>query len=714
MRHYLLLIIMPFALSAFVFFVTKNQLNTYKVNTTIYTGLASGSSISALEGARLDLLGTRTDFDNLIKIVEERNTIEEVSLQLLTTHLMMDAANDSIISKKSFEDLKEIIPKDVNKIIIKDDFQKTLENIRKYKDQNHQNFIYQILNNDHPNYSIEKISHKLKVRRVHSSDFIEITYNSNDPGICKNTVSILTDIVIDKYSQIKNNQSGSVVDYFLEQLEIASKDLEEAENRLMKFNQDNQIINYYEQTKHVASEKEHFELTYLDIRLKNVAAESVLQSLEGKMSSRQKQKLNNDKILNLRNKLSDINVNISLKTYDFEKDSTNHDQLIDEIANLKRKAIEVQNELSTTVRTQFLLDNTIDGVPTAAIISDWIAKVIEFESTKAQLLLGDVKRKEYQQLYVDYAPLGAQMKRIERKISVAEREYLSILHSLGLAKLKKQNVKINANLQVVEEPLFPIQPEPSKRKYIIILSFMLGFVIPAFTILLLDFFDQNLNTSKKAEDRIGLKVDAIFPNFANPKRKVDVEVVKQRGVEIIARKLILNSTQKGNTQPEINLVFSTLNSEGKTTIIKLLLEELSKSNLKVLFLTHQQIEEETNFDVLTYEISSSFHRIETIDEVINDSSIDLNQYEYIFCELPGILYNTYPIKLFNNVHGSYLVTRANRPWKNSDDYSLEVILETIKNNKPKVILNGIRMEEMESVLGNLPKQKNFLNKIVTS
>lgn len=703
---------MPFALAAFVFWITKNQPKTYKANTTIYTGLASGSSISALEGAKLDILGTRTDFDNLINLVEERNTIEEVSLQLLSTHLFVEKANDTIISKKSYNDLMEMVPEDVKKLVVENDFEKTLNNIRKYKNRNHQNFIYQLLNNEHPDYSIKKISGKLKVRRVHSSDFIEMLYTSSDPGICKNTLTILTNILTDKYSKIKYVQSESAVGYFKEQLRIAAEDLENAENKLMVFNQKNKIINYYEQTKHVSSEKEHFQLTYLDIKLRNVAAESVLQALEAKMSSRQKQRINNDNILHLRNKLSDINLEIAMKTYNADKDSLDEDQFIEEVANLKRKAVEVQEELSNTVKSQFLLDNSVDGVPTAAIITDWINKVIEYESTKAQLVLGDIKKKEYDQMFVDYAPLGAQMKRIERKIAVAEREYLSILHSLGLAKLKQQNIKVSSKLEVAEEPLFPISAEPSKRKYVIILGFMLGFIIPAFIILLLDFLNPNLNTARKAEEQIGLKVDAIFPNFANAKQKIDVETVKKRGTEIIARKLILNSTQKEIEKPEINLVFSILDNEGKTTVIKFLLNELTNSDHKVLLLTSNDIEDENKFDIYKYQIKHSFHRIETINELLDEESkIDINQYDYIFCELPGILHNTYPIKLFNNIHESYLVTRANRPWKKSDDYSLEIILEMIDSNKPKVILNGVRMEEMETVLGDLPKHKSFIRKI---
>ena len=46
------------------------------------------------------------------------------------------------------------------------------------------------------------------------------------------------------------------------------------------------------------------------------------------------------------------------------------------------------------------------------------------------------------------------MKRLERKIDIAEREYLSLLHSLGLAKLRQQNVELKSNLKLIEVPFF--------------------------------------------------------------------------------------------------------------------------------------------------------------------------------------------------------------------------------------------------------------------
>jgi uncharacterized protein involved in exopolysaccharide biosynthesis len=101
-----------------------------------------------------------------------------------------------------------------------------------YKAQNYNNFIYELINYSNPFYSSESISSKVKVRRVQSSDLISISYQSSDPGICKGTLEILTEVFIQEYANIKVNQSDAVVKYFEAQLESADYKLNNAEEEL--------------------------------------------------------------------------------------------------------------------------------------------------------------------------------------------------------------------------------------------------------------------------------------------------------------------------------------------------------------------------------------------------------------------------------------------------------------------------------------------------
>jgi hypothetical protein len=108
-----------------------------------------------------------------------------------------------------------------------------------------------------------------------------------------------------------------------------------------------------------------------------------------------------------------------------------------------------------------------------------------------------------------------------------------------------------------------------------------------------------------------------------------------------------------------------------------------------------------------------FIRVSSISELNTDwSGINLAHFDYVFVEIPGILNNTYPIKLFKSSHHSFLVTRANRPWSNADKNAIKDIVEFTHNNNPQLLLNGVPIEEMESVIGDLPRHRTFIRRLV--
>jgi uncharacterized protein involved in exopolysaccharide biosynthesis len=708
------LLLLPIVLAAMAFFLTQDQPKEYISSTRVYTGITTGSSIVSLESSKVDLFATRTAFDNLINIINARSTMEEVSMKLLATHLLLDKPQVEIISAESYNKLMKLVPQKVKDLVVKGDMEATLKNFRELKDSDYNNFIYKLINYDHPYYSSQKISSKIKVRRVQSSDLIDISYQSSDPGICKGTLEILTTVFINEYTNIKVNQSDAVTKYFEAQLEMANEKLNTAENELLEFNRSNIIINYYEQTKHIAAEKELFDMRYLEIKLLNAGAQSVIVALENKMSALQKQRINNQSIANLRSELSRVNMDVAMKTFEEKTDSTRESALVKEIGDLRSKAYSIEKELMQAVQEQYNTEYSTEGVSTTSILEDWIDKVIELEATKAQLKVAELQEKHFDLLFRNYAPLGATMKRLERKIDVAEREYLSLLHSLGVAKLNQQSVEMNSNLKIVAKPLFPIVAQPSKRKFLLIVAFMIGFFIPAFVIIVLEFLDQNIKTAPRAENMIGLSVAAIFPKLVNAGKKLDVEFVKNKGLDIIARRLILNTEEKEDKgKPDTNILFSSLESEGKTTLATLLVEKLAAVGYDVLFLTYNNISAIPGVETRIYSIGNSYHRAEKIEDLDTDlEGITLNKYDYIFIEIPGVLHHTYPINLFKNTDHSFLVTRANRAWTKSDSYALKDIIEFTKEKKPQVLLNGVEMLEMETVIGDLPKQRSLIRQVL--
>ena len=714
LRHVALLLLVPILLAGLVFYLTQDQPKVFNSKARVYTGIASGSTIE-LDNTKLDFRATNTAYDNLLNLIKARTTIETVGLQLFAQHMSLDSADTKIISREKYAALMEIVPDEVKALAVKGNIQKTYENFKELKESNHTNFIYELINLKHPDYSIEKIVGRISVRRILSSDFVDIEFESEDPAICQNTLLILSEVFVKLNADIKVNQSDAVVKYFEGQLNTSTKQLRFAEDELLDFNRTHNIINYYEQTKHIASEKEHFELEYQKVHIKHFAAKAVLETLEAKLKTHEKKRLSSEEIVAIRNELADVNFEISMKTLGIETDSTEQIQNAKDVIVLQKRAMDLKTSLTSQVDLLYSTDYDEKTLASTNILTDWLENTILYEGTKAQLKVMDQKRLEFEQLYQVFSPLGATMKRLERKIDIAEREYLSLLHSLGLAKLRQQNVELKSNLKLIEVPFFPINPKPSKRMILVIVAGMAGFVLVAFTILVLEFLDGNINTADRAEDKIGLKVSSIFPVISSKAKKIDYSYLTNKAVNAISRNIILNQFKKEKgTEPVVNMFFSTQDMEGKTFICQHLITklcELEYNTLHVTYDTHDLGINGTFYQKLIYPVSDQLYKISKVEEFDHTNAIaDFSFFDFIILELPSIIKNPFPVKLAATMDYTFLITRANRAWSDADRNALTLFNEATTGPEPSVILNGVKVQEMETVVGDLPKKRSLIRK----
>ncbi len=208
LKHKVVLLVIPIFAGVLAILLTNNPKHSYSSKTKLYTGLASGSSIEMDKS--FNYFATNIAFDNLINIINSRETQEEVAIRLLSQHLLLNKPNSKFISAETFEELRADIPKEIYKYVVKSnknsndiksnseveiiintipetanraDYEQTVANLMNLMKSDNTNFVYSLLNFDHPYYSLEAIS-KIKAVRISTSDLIELSYETGDPGIC--------------------------------------------------------------------------------------------------------------------------------------------------------------------------------------------------------------------------------------------------------------------------------------------------------------------------------------------------------------------------------------------------------------------------------------------------------------------------------------------------------------------------------------------------
>lgn len=709
------LILSSLLLAITVYLFTRNIPKVYTSETRVYTGITSGVSVASMDMAGLNYFATNSAFDNLLQLISSRQTIEEVGERLLAQHLFLTEPDSSIISDKHLEELYEVIPEDVrNQMINRSSLEVTYERIKKYKkDNSSDQLVIDLFYNEQSPYSYLAIS-KIKARRMESSDIIQVTYEWTDPGICMNTLGFINEVFMRNYTGLKIAQTGDVVGYFREQVRLAEIRLLEAENTLKKFRTDNRVLNYYEQTKFIAEQKEELENEYQKELSIKVSAEAAVEKLEIQLSVNKMLLKFADDILDKREELAKINAKLaSLEVY------YNDPELL---AQLRARVVQLKAELTASLDKKYEYAKTTEGMPIETLLKEWLAHTLELDRSLARIEIFEKRKQYFDKVYGEFAPLGSTLKKIEREVGVAERAYLDMLHNLALAILRQKNVSMSSGgLIVSNPPFFPIEPLPSKALMLVIAAGFVGFFLPLAIILILEFLDSTIKTPERGEDLTGLKLAGAYPLLEDKKNRVDYEWLKRQSVGILIQNIKLEAFHRKlpKDKPIVLSVFSTRMSEGKTTLIHAMGNKLVSIKEKVLVITYSNEDfEEMSYDIARYENNGNetLMSSKSIEELIGPGKYKLKDYTYIIVEIPSLLNHQYSIDIVQESSIALTVARANRAWNKADDLAMSELVETI-GFQPRIAVNGVKADNMESVVGEIKKSRTifrvFLKKLVT-
>jgi succinoglycan biosynthesis transport protein ExoP len=680
------LILLPLFTAILVFVLTRNLPVSYSSESTLFTGITSNSGID-LESTGVDFFATQNEYNNILSIIESRDVLEETALRLLTQHLMLDKARKDVISEENFEKLQKITPPAIKKLIVRNDFEKSFKNIHNYVTQDDNNFIYGLLSFDHPYYSIKALNN-IKVTRIGTSDLIKITYECEDQGISFNTVRFLCQIFIEKYGMLKNSQWGSAVLYFEKKLKESNEKLNKSEDSLLAFNTKNDIINYDEQTKHVSSQQETIDIRLQEIKMELDASHAVLIKLESEIVKRYHINLRTKDILNIRSQLIAKN-NAIAKIEVNEENSRDKASLL----SLKQNRKQLEHKLASEIDSTYIYESNSQGIESQKLLGEWLDAIKSYESNSALYKSMQERKKVFMTQYKQYAPLGAMLKRIDRGLIVNEKEYIEILHHLGLARLNQNNADMLSKMKIMDEAKFPINAIPSNRKLYVILSTLFSLIFYILGVFIVELLDQRISSPFKLKKHTGLEVLSAFCINENEKY-IYTDKINERAAVFIYGKIRELSFSKN--KPVTIQIFSNWEQSGRTFVSAIVNKELEKHGFDCITLKLSGLDKESEISFKQLRVANNYNEFTPSA----DKSLD-----YLISVLPPISEGIENPQLIKTGDINFLVFDARSTWTKADTFNLEKLKHLLGDNL-FAILTCASPHYLDEMYGEIPQKRS--------
>ncbi len=677
------LLVVPFVVGLISVYLTRKMPMTYDVDMTIYTGVVSGYNLSTEDNVVQSSTTINTLLDNIITIMTSKETLKKVSLHLYARHMIYGNPNKDTeyINALNFQNLQKITPPEIKKLIDKSSEERTVENLMAYEKNSHspRNFIYGLFNWNHPFYSYSALK-KIVVKRIGNSDMLEVNYSANDPGVAYQTLNLMSSIYNQEYKSIQFGSTNDAIHYFTDELARVGKDLKDNEDALTKYNTENKVINYDEQTRQVAALGRDYELTSQEILLRYNSANTSIRYLEGQVDENLKQLKGNAEFLAKMNTISNLSGKISEIELSNDGSSPNDKK---NLSAYKQQLNEAKKGLNAFTEEFANRKFTREGYPTSNFVTQWVDELLKFEKAKAELKVMDNQKKLLDEQYTHFSPIGSTIKRQERSINFTERNYLSVLSALNIAKLRLKSLEMNtASLKIINPPSYPLGAGPSKRKQLVVVSILAALIFTIGFFLLIDLLDRTLKNPLRtkritSEDALGA-----FPTL----KKRFSESYSQKSIQHLANSLSGYFTHSGS--PRVINFISTEQGIGKSYIAERLKDYWSSNGLTVKHISHG-----VDFN----QASKEYLFAQNLEDVDNENNVDILLMEHAPLNQYAINKN-----LLQKASVNLMILPANQVWKENDQMLLQELRNQVKDAPFHVYLNNAEKYVVESFTGMLP------------
>ncbi|QCK13875.1 exopolysaccharide transport family protein [Mangrovivirga cuniculi] len=566
-RKWWLLVTVPILAATIAYFVASSAEKVYKSTTQLSTGITTDEGVTFSEDGNFNPFEIESKFTNLIENIKSETIINMVSLKLLLHDLDQPEAfryienyddGKPIYSKEEFKTAKEIAKNKYD----------SLKGISTFNSD--ERMVAKLLKD--LGYDYKSLMEEMEIRRVSNSDYISISFISEDPYLSAFVVNTLAKEFIRHQNKNVVSQSGQSIQFFEELSKQKKEQLDEKISELESFKAANNVIDTEVQSESNVSKISDLESQRSEVRREIYSLNLQLENINQKIrnhGSGGNQSGSYGRILQLRNLINEVNK---------EYIRTGEKELLDSLQNLRAERDRLQSQAST--------GSTIGGEKVSLAELKDTKDDIELQLRVARETLLEINRDiaSLQYNVKDYASVEGRLGALQQEVDLAQQEYLAAQEKLNDARNKSKISESSIKQNMIGQPA----TDPESTKTIIITGFagLLSFILCVFGIVFVEYLDFSIKTPTQFIRQTGLPfagaINHIKENdklnlqdlFGSDSDNEELNIFKQE-----LRKIRFEIEQ---LKPKSILFTSTRQGSGKTFSLLCLAYSLSLINKRIL------------------------------------------------------------------------------------------------------------------------------------
>jgi uncharacterized protein involved in exopolysaccharide biosynthesis/Mrp family chromosome partitioning ATPase len=569
-KYILIIILVPIIATAGAFFYIKKLPDNYSSHAQIATGIIDASRHLLDKDANVNVQEQQvlSEFSNLMAIMKLKKIINQVSY----TAILHDLKNPNETYRKPSKDFLEM-NEDGRESAIKT-FQYKFDHLEALSLYNaDEKKLDELLHS--MKYDDVSLLKDLLIFRDDESDFISVSYDSENPQLSATVVNVLCTQFISYYTKtVKANESNAVA-FLSTLLDKKRNALNDKTAQLQQYKIDNGIINLDEQSKEIFSQIMVYNTKKQEAEKDIASYEGALKNIDNKFNPNDRKYVEatvskyNQAITSTQDQLHAM-----LNKYIRSNYNPVYKPIVDSLQNqLTSQIHQTDDKYITSPLTH--VDDLVKQKLTLEVSRDLAKYSIKSINDE----LGSLNSK-----FNRLVPFDAKVKTYNFDIDIASKEYLDVLN-----KYNETNLKSNFSIKLIQvEVGAPEAAQPSKKMLLLALSFILTLFVCVFVLFMMFYLDNSIKEPAELVNKTQLPLLGYLNRIAGPSldlRKLwDVENRdKMQQFKELLRSIRFEIDQELRGE-KIIAVTSMGPNEGKTLFATSLAYSYSMINKKVLLI----------------------------------------------------------------------------------------------------------------------------------